>query len=57
MSYCQRCKRHYREPPDEQGDHECPHCGLLPHEREPNEHIRMDTEWAANIVYGPRRAE
>ena len=33
MSYCQKCRRHYREPPDEQGDHPCPKCGLLPPKR------------------------
>ena len=34
MSRCIRCKKHYREPADEQGDHDCPHCGLRPEERE-----------------------
>ena len=43
MSYCQRCRRHYREPPDEQGDHPCPACNLLPHER--------DTEVSDNESY------
>jgi hypothetical protein len=33
MSYCRQCDLHYREPPDEQGDHPCPRCGLLPYER------------------------
>ena len=33
MSYCTLCRRHYREPPDEQGDHPCPKCGMLPSER------------------------
>ena len=33
MSYCQQCHQHYREPADEQGDHPCPKCGRLPHER------------------------
>jgi hypothetical protein len=27
MAYCQRCKRTWRELPDEQGDHPCPSCG------------------------------
>ena len=27
MARCPNCKRHFREPPDEQGDHDCPHCG------------------------------
>lgn len=33
MSRCVRCKKHYREPADEQGDHDCPHCGLTPEHR------------------------
>jgi len=33
MSRCIRCKRHYPEPPDEQGEHDCPHCGLTPEMR------------------------
>jgi hypothetical protein len=27
-------KKHYREPPGEEGDHPCPKCKLLPHERD-----------------------
>jgi predicted RNA-binding Zn-ribbon protein involved in translation (DUF1610 family) len=27
MAVCGRCNKHYREPEDEQGDHECPKCG------------------------------
>ena len=30
MSYCHLCREHYQEPEDEQGDHPCPRCGLLP---------------------------
>ena len=30
MSMCIRCRRQYSEPADEQGDHDCPHCGLSP---------------------------
>ena len=34
MSQCINCKCYYRELPDEQGDHDCPRCGLTPEERE-----------------------
>ena len=34
MSTCSRCKTHYRELEDEQGDHDCFYCGLTPEERE-----------------------
>lgn len=34
MSNCIRCGRQYNEPADEQGDHDCPSCGLSPEERE-----------------------
>ena len=34
MSYCIRCKKNYRELDDEQGDHDCPHCGLTPEVRQ-----------------------
>ena len=30
MSKCIRCGRQYNEPADEQGDHDCPGCGLTP---------------------------
>jgi hypothetical protein len=30
MACCPNCKRHFREPADEQGDHPCPHCGMSP---------------------------
>ncbi len=33
MACCIRCKRHYRELEDEQGDADCPHCGLTVEER------------------------
>jgi hypothetical protein len=33
MSRCCRCKTYYREPEDEQGSHDCPHCGLRPEDR------------------------
>jgi hypothetical protein len=33
MSFCRPCRRYYREPPGEEGDHPCPSCGRLPHER------------------------
>lgn len=33
MSYCPVCRTYYREPEDEQGDHPCPKCGLLPPDR------------------------
>ena len=31
------CPRHYREPDDAKGEHDCPHCGLTPEAR----HIRL----------------
>ena len=34
MSYCVRCKTNYAELDDEQGDHDCPMCGLTPEHRE-----------------------
>ena len=34
MSMCIRCRRQYNEPADEQGDHDCPHCGLSPRQRD-----------------------
>lgn len=30
MATCPRCKRQYREPEGEQGEHCCPRCGLGP---------------------------
>ena len=30
MARCPSCKTRYREPPGEQGDHDCPHCGMWP---------------------------
>ena len=33
MSICIRCRRQYSEPADEQGDHDCPHCGMTPEQR------------------------
>ena len=27
MAYCHRCRRGFREPADEQGEHACPRCG------------------------------
>ena len=33
MSKCLRCGRQYNEPADEQGDHDCPACGLKPEDR------------------------
>ena len=30
MATCIRCDRHYEEPPREEGDHDCPKCGLTP---------------------------
>ena len=27
MATCPRCKRYFREPEDEQGEHDCPYCG------------------------------
>ncbi len=33
MSRCIRCRCHYAEPDDEQGDHDCPRCGLTPETR------------------------
>ena len=33
MSCCSKCRKHYRELEDEQGDNPCPHCGLYPEER------------------------
>ena len=27
MALCPNCKRHFREPADEVGDHDCPRCG------------------------------
>ena len=27
MATCPKCKTHWRELPDEEGDHECPKCG------------------------------
>ncbi len=33
MSQCPRCRRYYYEPPEEQGDHDCPSCGLTPEHR------------------------
>jgi len=30
MALCPNCRKPYREPPDEQGDHGCPHCGAWP---------------------------
>lgn len=29
MATCPRCKRHFRVPEDEQGDHGCPRCGYF----------------------------
>jgi len=26
MAICYNCKKNYREPEDEQGDHNCPRC-------------------------------
>jgi len=34
MSFCAICRKHYTEPEGEAGDHPCPICGRLPHERE-----------------------
>lgn len=34
MAQCINCNRCYREPPGEEGDHDCPCCGLTPEERE-----------------------
>jgi len=27
MATCSRCGKYFREPEDEQGEHECPRCG------------------------------
>jgi len=43
MSHCIRCNRHYNEPPDEQGEHDCPHCGLQPEDRAA--WLRGDDDW------------
>ena len=39
MAWCKHCRRHYREPEDEQGDHPCPKCRRYPHER----HVGRET--------------
>ena len=44
MSTCIRCRRNYREPPDEQGDHDCPKCGLTPEQRERGEEEEVQHE-------------
>ena len=41
MSTCIRCHRHYREPADEQGDHDCPGCGLRPEDRSRYTHASL----------------
>jgi hypothetical protein len=46
MSFCRPCRRYYREPPGEQGDHPCPSCGRLPQERE------VEPEWLDEESYG-----
>lgn len=30
MAYCPQCRKHFREPEEEQGEHDCPRCGLGP---------------------------
>ena len=30
MAMCPSCKFHFRTPPDEEGDHECPRCDWEP---------------------------
>lgn len=34
MAHCPYCKKHFREPEDEQGEHDCPKCGRGPGTRE-----------------------
>jgi hypothetical protein len=51
MSYCRHCRFHYRELPDEQGDHPCPSCGREPHERE------VEPEWLDEDSYDDEREE
>jgi predicted RNA-binding Zn-ribbon protein involved in translation (DUF1610 family) len=30
MVYCPNCRKHFREPEEEQGEHPCPKCGRGP---------------------------
>jgi hypothetical protein len=43
MGFCKTCDHYYRELADEQGDHPCPRCHRLPHEREDKEQEDMDS--------------
>jgi len=33
MAQCLKCGARYKEPSDEQGEHDCPKCGLTPEQR------------------------
>ena len=46
MAYCPRCKRSFREPPGEEGDHGCQWCGF--YEPELDEDEQPEEEEAAN---------
>lgn len=32
MAKCLECHKHYTEPEDEQGQHDCPYCMYCPHD-------------------------
>lgn len=37
MAWCSRCRIGWREPQDEQGEHDCPRCGVWREEEEEEE--------------------
>jgi hypothetical protein len=41
---CPRCRRHFRTLEDEEGMHDCPHCGYGPEDDEPEEPEAEDEE-------------